>query len=77
MNKKIKTIESFKGYKIFSILIDGEQSFFRCSNHCVSNGYDVDQIKHDKLNDIYELESNCFWVSTIKECKKALMVWAD
>ena len=77
MEIKVFTIESFKGYKIFCIKRDGESAYFRCSNHCVSNGYDVDEMIYDKESNLFELKANCFWVSTIKECKSALEVWAD
>lgn len=74
---KIKTIESHKGYKIFSIKRGGKVTYFRCSNHCVSSGYDVDEMIYNKEFNSFELDAHCFWVSTIKECKKALNVWAD
>ena len=74
---KVKTIENFKGYKIFSMKRGGETTYFRCSNHCVSNGWDVDEMIYDKEIDFFVLEAHCFWVSTMKECKLALEAWAD
>ena len=77
MENKIKVIENFSGYKVFKIIQGGEDKFYRCSNHFESYGYNVDEMIYDKENDLFELESSCFWVSTIKECKSALEVWAD
>ena len=65
------------GYKIYKVLIGGEVTYFRCSNHCVSSGYDIDEMNYDSQCDTYDLKASCFWVSTIKECEESLLRWAD
>ena len=73
---KIETVVNENGYKIFKVKISNIDTFFRCSSHCVSTGYDVDQVVYDLKHDDYNFEANCYWVQNIKECKNSLVEWA-
>ena len=77
MKNKLEAVENFNGYKVFKIIQEGEATFYRCSNLCVSNGWDIDEMTYDADLDEYMLERNCMWCATLKECKSSLSVWAD
>ena len=79
MKNKLEAVENFNGYKVFKIIQEGEVTFYRCSNHCVTGrtGWDVDEMIYNADHDMYEYEASCFWCATLKECKSALSVWAD
>ena len=77
MENKIKVIENFNGYKVYKIIQEGEAKFYRCSNHCVAEGWDIDEMIYDEDLDFYEYETGHMWCPTLKECKSALLVMAD